>query len=381
MAEEHHEEHETKEEIKTEIKEHEKLEDKIDFKKLNFWMLASIVLAIALIVMFLVPGLNPTGKVVSDEEAGTSVIDFLNSKVGGGVELVGVEDKGDIYEVNVLYQEMTIPVYITKDGKYFVQGIEEITDEPVEPIQQQDTPEPADMPKTNIPIVELFVWSFCPGGVSGENTLFPAIDLLGDTINSKVVFIGPVTKDKARAASSCFAGRGKEEADAINACCATYDLDGEEVYSCALHNQEGNYEESYESARQACIMDNYDSESFWTYLNEYNSKCLASRNDEAAYTACIDSAMENAGVDKNKINTCMEDGTAIELLMEDSDRSAQLDVHASPSLYINGVAFNGGRSASAWKQGICDAFNEAPEECGEEVAAAASNTNSNAQCG
>lgn len=235
------------------------------------------------------------------------------------------------------------------------------------------------MEKVAVPKVELFVWSFCPGGISGENTLFPAVDLLGDKIDSKVVFIGPVTEDKQEAASSCFAGRGKSTDEAIEACCKTYDYEGKTIYSCALHNQPGNHEESIESLRQACIMDRYDTKSFWTYLNKYNSECLALRTNEAAYSDCIESAMSSANVELSKVEECME-GDGLGLLIEDSKRSDELDIHSSPSLFVNNKAFDGSRTPDGWKNGICSTFEDRPSECGEEVVAAQADPNSGASC-
>ena len=233
--------------------------------------------------------------------------------------------------------------------------------------------------KKEVPKIELFVWAFCPGGISGENTLFPTIDLLGDKIDSETVFIGPVTADKQDAASSCFAGRGKDTDAAIEACCETYDYKGKTIYSCALHNKPGDHKESIESLRQKCIMDRYDTDSYWAYLNKYNSECLAKRNDENAYNTCLDSAMNLGNIEKSKIEECMN-GDGLSLLIKDSLRADEFKIRSSPSFYVNGKQFEGARSADSWKEGVCSTFKDRPEKCGTAVKAAKSDPNAGASC-
>jgi hypothetical protein len=88
--------------------------------KKNPWIISSIVLAIICVVLlFGVPGGNNSSG-ISGKVAGESVVEFLNQR-GAGVEYVGFEDIGDLYEVTVKYQGNDIPLFVTKDGEYFVQ--------------------------------------------------------------------------------------------------------------------------------------------------------------------------------------------------------------------------------------------------------------------
>lgn len=116
-----------------------------EFKKTvkkNPWIIATIVLGIiALIFLVLmlrggITGNIITGKVIGGEDAGDKLIDYLNSRTGGGIEYVSHEDVGNLYEVFVLYQEQEIPVYITKDGEYFVQGVVSLNEPVISPDQQ-----------------------------------------------------------------------------------------------------------------------------------------------------------------------------------------------------------------------------------------------------
>ncbi|MEK6875517.1 MAG: thioredoxin domain-containing protein [Nanoarchaeota archaeon] len=107
-------------------------EDKNNFKisKVRTWQIISGVLFIALMIsLFMGFKGGVTGNVISENEAGASLVSYLNAQTGGGVEFVSSADKGNLYEISVSYQGQNIPVYITKDGEYFIQEINPITGE------------------------------------------------------------------------------------------------------------------------------------------------------------------------------------------------------------------------------------------------------------
>jgi len=336
--------------VKTQIKEEKKLEDKI---RLNPWMVISIILVLVVLGVIFIP--NPlTGKAISADEAGNTLVEFLNAKVGGGVVLDSVDDKGDIYEVNVIYQNMTIPVYITKDGKYFVQGIEEIVegedggDVTPPPGPQDQTPE--EVPKTNIPIVELFVMSHCPYGTQAEKGIIPVAKLLGDKINFKIRF----------------------------------------VYY-AMHGET----EVLEQLNQYCIQEEQN-DKFIPYLECFleegdGESCLTESGiDMDALTSCTEAADEEFDITAN-----LEDEESwlsgrfpkFEIDLADNEKYG---IGGSPSLIINGVQSSAGRDSASYLAGICNAFSESPEECNEELSSASpspgfgggtSDSGSDAQCG
>jgi len=283
-------------------------------------------------------------------------------------------------------------IFITKDGKTLIAGEEYknavimgqlfFMDVPFPAQETPETPPAAAMPKSDKPEVELFVWAFCPGGVSGESTLKPVVDLLGNKIDTKVVFIGPVSTDKTSAAYGCFAGRNSDGTpkpleEALSNCCVTYpNIDGQAVYSCALHNKAGNLDESHESGRQACIQKNYP-EKYWAYLDAFNNACWG----KTGIDACWKAEAGKLGIDTQKIGQCAEGAEGINMLIGDSGKSDQYQVSSSPSLFINGVEFTGSRTPEAYKEAVCSAFNTPPAECGSAIGAAAAPDTSNATCG
>ncbi len=277
--------------------------------KKNPWVMATIVLgiiALILLVFMLRGGITGniiTGKVIGGEDAGEKLIDYLNARTGGGVEYVSHEDIGNLYEVLVSYQGQDLPVYITKDGEYFVQGAVPIAK------QSDDIPGQAlaDVVKSDKPEVELFVMTHCPYGTQAEKGILPVFELLGDKIDSNIKFV-----------------------------------------HYFLHEPEET-----ETPRQVCIREE-QSDKFLDYL-----KCFLEDDDEER---CI----TETGIDKTKLDLCIAE-KADDYYALDSELSEGYGVRGSPTLVINGAIINSGRSPSAYLKTVCSAFNDAPGECDEEL--------------
>jgi hypothetical protein len=125
---------------------------------------------------------------------------------------------------------------------------------------QANAGEPA--PKSDKPLVELFVMSFCPYGVQAEEVMKPVADLLGDKADIRVRFISSLETD---------------------------DLNDVK----ALHG----VIEGKENARQLCVADTYNKEAQWKYIMNINESCYPIyRNGDAEYEACWKKAAKDAGV-------------------------------------------------------------------------------------
>lgn len=98
----------------------------------NPWMLASIVLAIALLVslgmQFYGTAGSSSGTVLSTDEAGSQITGFVNNVFGpqvGQASLQSIEEKSGLYEVTLSLTaappgQETQVVFMTRDGKYFI---------------------------------------------------------------------------------------------------------------------------------------------------------------------------------------------------------------------------------------------------------------------
>ncbi len=297
--------------------------DKINFSKIgekikkNPWILVSVILGIAvLVLLYLNFSGGITGNVISEDSAGDKILEFANSQ-GADIEIVKVNNQGSFYEILVSMQGQEFPLYITKDGEYMAQGLISLTGNVVGNTPNQQQP-PADIPKSDKPKVELFVMSFCPYGTQAEKGILPVVALLGDKIDFKIRTVH-------------------------------YTLHGEK--------------EDLENNRQLCIREEEGQDK----LNKYLVCILDSDNPNAP--ADVNVCEKEAGVNSANLQTCL-DTKADDYFAADSELSEGYGVKGSPTLVINGVQSNAGRSPASYLTGICAAFNNEPVECSETLSSA-----------
>ena len=196
---------------------------------------------------------------------------------------------------------------------------------------QAQIPPPPVVPKSDRPKIELFVMSYCPYGLQMEKAYAPAWDLLKNKADIDVKFV-----------------------------------------SYAMHG----LKEVEENTRQYCIEKNQNNK-YIAYL-----QCFTASGDA---TSCLASV----GISANALQSCINDTNAqFGIMAKYNNQSTWLSgqyplypihdalnqkygVQGSPTLVINGVQANVGRTPEAVKQAICAAFNNPPSECGQALSAVA----------
>lgn len=284
----------------------------VDKIKKNPWIIVSFGLVI--VVLFLIFGKGITGGVISETTAGEKVVEFASNQ-GIDAQVISVTSEGSLYEVVVSVEGQEVPTYITKDGNYFIsaQGLislSTVTGDAVVDTKEQTA---KDIPKSDKPLVELFVMTYCPYGLQAEKGIIPAFNSLGNKIEGKIRFVH-------------------------------YFMHGDN--------------EEQETYRQVCIREEQSSK-FLPYLS-----CFAEKGDSGA-------CMTQAGVDSTKVNTCVINGNGKNYYAEDSKLSQGYGVQGSPTLVINGVESSAGRDSQSYLDGICAAFNNAPSECSQKLSSTA----------
>ena len=213
-----------KEKVEEQVIKAEEVKEKKAGNK-NSWKIAAVVLGVAVVVMlvlFLNGGITGgiTGKAISEKDAADKLISYLSTRAQGEITFVSSEDIGNLYMVTVSYMGEEIPVYVTKDGDYFVQGVIPMSEETSSP-----NAETQEVPKSDKPKVEAFIFSYCPYGLQFEKALLPVYDLLKSKADINIVAIG------------------------------------------AMH---GEYEKQ-ESLRQISVEQLYGKDKLFSYLKEFNS--------------------------------------------------------------------------------------------------------------
>jgi glutaredoxin len=307
-------------------------------KKPNYWVISTFVLG-ALLVASVVFGGTLTGNSITADAAGKKTIDFINNNLvqpGTIVTLVSTRDLGTFYEVTTTYQGQDVNVYTSKDGKMmFLSDYIDMSPTANGGATSPNTSQPTGTTKSDKPTVQLFVMSFCPYGQQAEKAMKPVFDLLGDSVTIEPHFIVSVS--------------------------------GTTVNS--LH---GQYEVN-EDMRQAVILKHYGNAAFWKYVDYVDNKCTKDNID-----TCWKDAAKAASIDTAKVEGWVT-SEGLDLMKAEAALANQNGVSGSPTLIINGVVYDGDRTADAYKQGICDAFTTAPAACSQALSATANAASGN--CG
>lgn len=317
----------------------------------NKWFLSTVALLFALAFSLSVIFSNPPleQNTISGDAIKTQMQGFIRQNLiqpGMSATIKNVSSESGVYKFGIAIesggQKQEVTSYATKDGKlFFVQGIKVTNSSTDAEPGAPDTGAKSDRPE-----VDLYVMSFCPYGVQAENAMKPVADLLGEKITLKVRFIANV---------------GGDTPDSVQ----------------SLHGAP----EAGEDLRQACVMKNYNSATYWKYVSEVNANCYPVYRDAAKLDACWKSAAEKSGIDTAKITSCSTTAEGVNLLKADDAKVAENSVRGSPTIFINGNYYSGQRTADAFKEAICSAFTTVPAECGAVVQAPAQADTEQHSCG
>ena len=325
------------------IKSSERLnEGKISEKlKGNPWMIATIILGVVSVILLAVSfKAGITGYVISEQEAGKNLVNYFKGKVS----YVSSEDIGNMYKVVVEYQGEEYPFYVTKDGKYYTIQLAPMKPSALSSEESTQQNQKTEIPKTEKPVVEAFVFSYCHYGLQFEKALLPVYKILKNKADIRIVAIG------------------------------------------AMH---GKYEET-ESIRQICIEKEYGRDKLWDYLEKFLGKTEIGncRGEENCSNPIVEQIMAEVSIDKTRINNCIaNEGQS--LYEKDMLRAQELGISGSPTFVINNVPIQVSRSPNAIKEAVCSAFIQAPSECSQALSSESaapwfgyspSSSSSSAQC-
>jgi len=327
---------ETSESKKPEIQESKTISNPVKKTENTFskipkhnWAIATyilIVLAIILIVSSF-GGSGVTGNVISAGSMEPLVSDFVNNELLQGqaeASLEGISLESGVYVAEISLDGQIIPLYFTQDGKYIQAGsplasIKDTISSPTNPTNPTSAEQPTEVPKSDKPVVELFIWSYCPYGVQAQGPLAEVASLLGA------------------------------------------DADFEAVL---YYDGHGEYE-TQQNKIQACIQE-VAADKYWDYaasfVTDIYSKCGSTKDVECDKTESV-KLMKSLGINDVAVMSCV-DSKGENLIAEHATRAQGYGVTGSPSIVINGVTINAARNADAFKTAVCGAFNNAPAECG-----------------
>ena len=305
---------------------------------MNFKDTTKFLVPIAIIVagFLIAAGLYQIGKggfsgALSPENAAEKTLGFINNVALEGqatASLIEIVEESGLYKIRIEIEGEEYDSYVTKDAKIlFPQGTMIIDSENSNP----DSSASVEYPKTDIPKVELFVMSYCPFGNQAEELMIPVAELLGDKADIKLHYV-IYGSDQGYSGSD-------------------YCLDEENKY-CSMHG----IQELNQGVREFCVQ-KYQKDKLWDFIKAVNTGCNYMNVD-----SCWEGIAKKVGISTQEIKTC-EKNEALELLTQELELKQKYGVRGSPHLVINETKYQGLRSSEAYKQGICSAFNSAPDEC------------------
>lgn len=271
---------------------------------------------------------------LSLREAGIKAINFLNQNLlkGQGYALLTDVNEARLYNIHFKVegdeQDKEYDLYLSKDGELvYLQG-QSIP----EGISSSEIWQSLGPSKTDAPLAQLFVMSFCPYGNQAEELMMPVAELLGDKADIELHYV----------IYSNYGGGGLD-----------YCLDKEAKY-CSMHG----IQELNQGVRELCVQ-KYQKDKLWDFVKAVNSSC-----DYKNVDSCWENIARNAGVDVAKIKACQKD-EALGILAGEAELNTKYGITGSPQLIINETEYQGSRSSEGYKQGICSAFNSVPDECSQ----------------
>jgi len=284
------------------------------------WKAITSVLAVLLVISLITSGFRVWGTGLSQEEATDKALSFINENLLQGraaAQLTSIDEKAGVYSLVLDIEGQSVETFVSKDGQLlFVQGAIDMDnfDAPDQPQQQP----PAEVPKSDKPVAELFVMTHCPYGTQAAKGFLPMLEAIGNSADAKIRFVH---------------------------------------YYMHTNNQE-----EVETPRQVCIREE-QADKFVPYLT-----CFL--GGTSGTPAEAKSCEEEVGVDSAKLAECISSEKSEEYYNEDKELSESYGVQGSPSLVVNGQQASSGRSSAEYLATVCNAFNEAPEECLEELSSA-----------
>ena len=167
--------------------------------------------------------------------------------------------------------------------------------------------------------VEFYVMSQCPYGTQVEDAIKPVLDELGNSVNLKINFIAQDNGDGTFA---------------------------------SLHGQP----EVDENIRQLCAM-KLSPKSYMDFIVCQNKDI---RNADSNWESCA----EEANIDVEALRTCSKGNEGIQLHSASVAKANAVQAMGSPTIFMDGQSYVGGRDPISFKIAICSLLNNHPK-CSE----------------
>ena len=264
-------------------------------------------------------------KNLSAEKVGEIVVDYINSNAdlgGNSASLTEVVEESGVYRVTVGIAGQEFTSYASRDGKLLFPESYPLGRE------EEDSPEEVslDIPKRERPDVKLFVMSYCPYGLQMEKAYLPVYNLLGDKADLGIYFVDYILHEK------------KEIDENLRQYCIQKEEEEKYTDYLSCFTVSGDYQSCLtESGINSAILQNC------TFETDRDFEITSYYNNRETWL--------NGSYPKFPIH---------------SDLNDEYGVGGSPTVVINDkVVTVNPRSPENFKNIVCQAFKNEPEECSQ----------------
>jgi hypothetical protein len=184
-----------------------------------------------------------------------------------------------------------------------------------------DTPAPAAQPKVwdgKNAVVDFYVMSKCGYAANAENSMISALKEVGDAVDLRIAYIGG---EDAEGGFSSLHGQTEVDGDMVQLCAAKYNP------------------------------------------NQYLNLITCMNANVSAIPSNWQICANKSGISQENIRRCSASDDGRLLLSESFKEAAARGAFASPTIYINGVKYEGQRRTIDFVRAICWSFKGPPESC------------------
>lgn len=246
---------------------------------------------------------------------------------GGAMEIKGVTKKEGLYEIKLVVGGTEYLSYLTSNGEiFFPQGmnVKETEDAAKAQKEAQDKAMNVEIPKTDKPVVEVFIMSYCPFGTQMQKGVIPVMEALKDKADIEFKYVS-------------YAMHGDKEID-------------ENMNQYCISQKEPNKYLNY----LKCFLKAGDSKT-----------CLASEKiNQVLMAGCVKEIDTKFEIKKKAADKASWSGgqyPPFDLQKADNEK---YKVQGSPTLIINGTEVPvSQRDPNNLLKKVCSAFTVAPKEC------------------
>jgi hypothetical protein len=314
---------------------------KLFSKKVFLRITLPVLLVLALVVIGLFSFDRPAAKAknLSPEEAKAKAETFVNTYLmqsGSKATIKEITKEYGLYKLQIDIVSSVVESYITKDGKlFFPQALnleetaKQVADAAAGNTENTTAPVATVSVKSDKPVVELFVMSYCPYGTQIEKGILPVLAALENKIDFKLEFCS-------------YAMHGQKE---LNENLTQYCIQKEQTNKL--------------SAYLTCFLESGES-----------AACLDSAKiDKTKLASCVSKTDKNYKVTSNFTDKIGYQGSypGFDVNKTENDK---YNIGGSPTLIINGQEISSARDAASLLATICSAFNEQPEACKKTLSSA-----------